>query len=198
MPAEKPSLSYQDYLALELESGIKHQWLDGEVFAMTGGTPDHALLASNMIVGLGLALRGGPCRPYSGDLKLRNLQGDFASYPDMAVVCGARAHHPEDPNALTNPRVVVEVLSPGTEAFDRGEKFARYRGLESLREYVLVSTEVVRVEVYTRNEDGSWTMREHGAGGRLELPSVEAALEIDEIYEGTALAERFAGAGAER
>lgn len=197
LAAESKPPSYADYLALEQETGLKHQWIDGEVFAMTGGTPDHALVTGNFAVLVGMALRGRPCRLYSSDLKLRASAVDMSSYPDLSVIWGPRQPDPQDPNALVNPTLIVEVLSPGTEAFDRGDKFRRYRTLPALQDYVLVSTERVLVEVYTRDGDAGWRLREYIGGEALRLPSLELALPVDEIYEGTALIERLAAKARE-
>ena len=175
-------LSYEDYLRLEQETDVKHEFLDGEVLAMSGGTPSHADLITNTLVQLSIALAGRPCRPSNSDQKLRVLSSGFAFYPDVSVICGPRIPHPEDKNTFTNPTVLVEVLSPSTEARDRGQKFALVQAIPSLQEYVLVNTRLARVEVFRRNADPTWTLRVYGPGETVELASIEVNLAVDELY----------------
>ena len=181
--AARRRISYAEYLASESTSEVRHEYIDGEILAMAGGTPTHALLCTNAAVALGGALRGRPCRPYSADLRVRIPDTGLATYPDVSVICGTLVTGEPDLDAATNPTVLVEVLSPSTEAYDRGEKFAHYRRLPSLQEYVLVAQDRVRVEHYRRNADDSWTLRELGAGHALRLDSIDAALAIDDLYE---------------
>ena len=176
-------MSYAEYLELERSTGIRHEWLRGEVWAMAGGTPDHSGIASNVIQELGLALRGRPCRVYTSDLKIRIDAIDRDTYPDVAVVRGKREVSTTDPNAVTNPIVIVEVLSDSTEADDRGEKFAHYRRIESLRAYVLVSQRDRRVEVFQRDDTtGRWSFEEHAAGARVALRAIDVEIDVDALY----------------
>ncbi|MEO5727806.1 MAG: Uma2 family endonuclease, partial [Byssovorax sp.] len=161
--ALEPYVSYSEYLALEEKSLTKHEWLDGVIFdmeahGMAGGTPNHAGLAAAVTLLLGLQLRGKPCRVFSSDLKVRILATGLATYPDLTVVCSKLETDPQDANAVTNPTLLVEVLSDSSEAYDRGEKFAHYRRLPSLREYVLVSHLASRIEVWRRNESNRWEL----------------------------------------
>lgn len=182
-PASQPFVSYADYLALEQRNGTKHEWLDGVVYDMAGGTPDHAALALAVGGELRAQLRGKPCRVFGADLKIRVLATGLATYPDASVVCGKLETDPEDENAATNPKLLVEVLSDSTEAYDRGEKFAHYRRLPSLREYVLVSQHEPHIEVFRKNEASKWELAEEGrAGDTVPLTSVECVLSVDEIY----------------
>jgi Uma2 family endonuclease len=176
-------VSYEEYLALEARSETKHEYVRGEVVAMAGGTPEHAALAMAMGIALGSALRGRPCRVYSSDLRVRVPETDLATYPDLAVVCGRLETAPDDADAATNPTLIVEVLSDRTESHDRGAKFAHYRRLPSLREYVLVSQSEPRIEVYRRNAEGRFELFESTAGQTFELASLGLALEVDTIYE---------------
>lgn len=180
-PVSRMRLSYAEYLAFERASELKHEYLRGEVFAMAGGTPEHSRLAANVIRELGTALRGRPCAVFTSDARVRIEETDRATYPDVTVVCGRLEHATDDPDAITNPVVIVEVLSDATEADDRGEKFAHYRRVGSLREYVLVSQRARRIEVY-RRRDARWVLDEAGAGQTLRLESIEAALAVDEVY----------------
>ena len=186
--ALKPYVPYQEYLALEEKSPTKHEWLDGVIFdmeahGMAGGTPNHAGLAAAVTLLLGLQLRGKPCRVFSSDLKVRVLATGLATYPDLTVVCSKLETDPQDANAVTNPTLLVEVLSDSSEAYDRGEKFAHYRRLPSLREYVLVSHLTPRIEVWRRNESSRWELAQEACvGEQAELASVACALPVDEVY----------------
>ncbi len=182
MPAQKPAMTYAEYLAFEEQSDDKHEFLDGELFAMSGGTPDHGALAVAISAALSGALRGRPCRVHSSDVRVRVQATGLAAYPDVSVVCGKLETDAEDPHAITNPVLLVEVLSDSTEARDRGEKAAHYRHLPSLREYVLVSQRQRRVEVYRRNEARRWELFEYGEGETAELASVACSFAVDEVY----------------
>lgn len=174
--------SYPEYLAMEATSAERHEWFDGRILAMAGGTEEHAFLIAAVLRDLGNALRGRPCRPTSSDLRIRSPETGLATYADAVVVCGKRIPHAEDKDACTNPTVLVEVLSPSTEAYDRGEKFEHYQTLVSLRDYVMIATGRNHVDHYSRNADGSWTLRSHVAGGHLTLSGVAVMLEVDAIY----------------
>src|SRR4051794_9504008 len=117
----------EDYLGVEEMSGVRHEFSDGQIFAMAGGTPEHAALSAAVLVLLGGKLRGGTCRPYSAELRIRVLATGLATYPDAAVICGEVARDPTSPTHVTNPKVIVEVLSTSTEEYDRGEKREHYQ-----------------------------------------------------------------------
>jgi Uma2 family endonuclease len=178
----------EDYLAVEEMSAVRHEYLDGEIYAMAGGTPEHAALSAAVVVLLGSKLRGGPCRPYSSDLRVRVPATGLATYPDAAVICGEPARDATSPTHVVNPCVLVEVLSASTEAYDRGEKREHYEQLEALREYVLVAQEQRCVEVYARaSREAPWVRRACGAGGIAELPSLGVAIDVDELYDAAGL-----------
>jgi Uma2 family endonuclease len=177
-----PRMTYPAYLALEAGSEGKHEYLRGEVWAMAGGSREHGRLIASLTVALGIALRGRPCAIYSSDVRVRVRETDRTTYPDLTVVCGPAEAPSEDPEAVANPTVLVEVLSDTTEASDRGEKFAHYRHLASLREYVLVSQKERRIELFRRRDDGRWTFEEAVAGGTLSLTSLGAQLAVDDVY----------------
>lgn len=174
------TLSYADYLAAEASSPVKHEFLRGVVWAMAGGTIEHGRLQAALVAALATALRGKPCVVLTSDVRVRVEATDRTTYPDVTVVCGKREVSPVDPNAVTNPTMLVEVLSEGTERADRGEKFAHYRHLSSLREYVLVNTHERRIEVFRRS-DASWTFTE-ATEGALRLTSLDVTLDVDAIY----------------
>ncbi|HEU4406528.1 MAG TPA: Uma2 family endonuclease [Polyangiaceae bacterium] len=176
-------MSYAEYLEREARSEGKHEFLRGEVYAMAGGTPEHSALAAALARELGVALRGKPCRVFSSDLRVFVPATGLGTYPDLSVVCGRLETHPEDANAVTNPIVLVEVLSDSSEASERGAKAGHYRKLTSLREYVLVSQREPRIEVMRRGERGVWELHEAGAGETVELASLGVRLSVDAIYE---------------
>jgi Uma2 family endonuclease len=180
-PAAVSRMSFAEYLELERTSEVKHEYLRGEVFAMAGGTPEHARLAANIIRELGAALRDRPCSVFTSDARVRIEATDRATYPDVTIVCGRLEHAADDPDSITNPIVIVEILSDATEAEDRGEKFAHYRRLASLREYVLVSQRARRLEVY-RRRDERWLLDEAGVAETLRLESIDVVLSVDEVY----------------
>lgn len=178
----KPSLTYAEYLAQELTSVEKHDFLNGETHAMAGGTIEHGAIASAMARDIGAALAGRPCRTFSSDVRI-NVEATGASfYPDLSVVCGKLETAANDADAITNPLVIVEVLSEGTEAYDRGAKASHYRRLPALKEYVLVSQSERRVEVQRRNERGVWELHFAGPGERYELASLGLSLSVDAVY----------------
>jgi Uma2 family endonuclease len=188
--ARKPKIDYADYLAGESASPVKHEFIDGEVFAMAGGTIQHAALAAAVMGTLVAELRGKPCRAYSSDLRIRIVLGNVSTYPDISVVCGDVVPDSQDPHSATNPKLLVEVLSDSTEGYDRGAKFATYRRISSLEEYVMVSQHEPLIERYSRNTDGSWTLTEFGPGMTLALDAIGCMIAVDEVYEGIALAPR--------
>lgn len=175
--------TFVEYLALEAMSPIKHEFLDGQVWAMAGGTPDHAAIAINVAVVLAAALRDQPCRVFSSDLRVRVKETGLATYPDLTVVCGSLETDPDDPagNTATNPTLVVEVLSPSTENYDRGEKLAHYKRIFSLNEILLVAQDERLLERWSKTASG-WTLEVVRGEGRVQLQSVECTLELAEVY----------------
>ena len=174
------TMTYAQYLDLERTSPEKHEYLRGEVWAMAGGTPSHARIASNVGIALGIALKGRPCAVFNSDLRVRVQESDRSTYPDVTVVCSKELTASDDENAIVNPTLIVEVLSDSTEASDRGEKFAHLQRLPSLKEYVLVSQREQRVEVFRRGE-GMWMLFTI-TGGRLELKSIDVSLDLADVY----------------
>ena len=180
-PARK--LTFAEYLEQERTSDVKHEFVNGEIFAMAGGTIEHGRLASKVNAALRTQLLGRPCEVYSAEVRVRVLATGLATYPDMSVVCGRLERDPADANTIVNPVVLVEVLSDSTEGYDRGEKFAHYQHLPSLKEYVLVSQHGPRIEVFRRNDDGkSWTLHIAQAGESVSLSSIGCDLAVDDMY----------------
>lgn len=180
---------FAEYLQLEEDGGIKHEFLEGRVFAMSGGSPEHAAITSNIGRLIGNALAGRPCQVFSPDLRVRVLATGLGTYPDVTVVCGAIELDPSDPkqHTITNPIVLVEVLSPSTEDYDRGEKLGHYKLIASLQEVVLVAHDRKEVEVVRRENDGSWSRHVAGDGGVVALASLDCEIAVSDVYK-TALA----------
>lgn len=172
--------TYAEYLALEEESSVRHEFLDGEIYAMAGGSPDHASLAAALIRAVGGQLPPG-CRMFTSDLRVRIAATGLSTYPDAAVVCGRTSRAPEDPLAVTNPLVLVEVTSPSTEEYDRGERLRHYQSLPSLREVLFVSHRAPELTLHRRG-DGGWTVVTAGRGKALTLASVPVRVAVDEVY----------------
>jgi Uma2 family endonuclease len=173
--------SLEEYLRLEEYSNVKHEYLDGQIYAMAGGTPEHGALAVRLTARLLEQLRGRRCSVYSSDVRVRVAVTGLDTYPDASVVCGHEQRDAQDRNALTNPIVLAEVLSPSTEEYDRGEKLTHYKHIASLQEVVLVSHGERRVEV-CRREGQSWRVLTWGAGETARLESIGCTIEIDELY----------------
>ena len=175
-----------EYLAFERTSAEKHVLWDGAVYAMAGASLAHNAIVANLVIALGTRLAGSPCRPYPSDLRVRIPGRDRYVYPDVTVVCGRADLEDESADVLRNPRVVIEVLSDTTEAFDRGEKFAAYRTIASMQTFVLVAQHVRRVEVFTRGEGGLWSFlaREEGELVLALSGGGDVAIPLDAIYAG--------------
>ena len=173
-------VSIEDYLAGERVAGVRHEYVDGELFAMTGASRRHNTLVMNLSIRLGTHLEGGPCRIASSDMKVRSALGARFYYPDV-VVSGNDPAEEKDDHVETHPTIVVEVLSDSTEQTDRREKRVAYRSIGSLCEYVLVSQTAREVSVYRRDGEG-WLLDVLGAGERTELESVGFALDVDDLY----------------
>jgi Uma2 family endonuclease len=174
--------TYAEYLHLEEESSIRHEYFDGEIYAMAGWTPDHAALAA-AVIGLLRAAIPPSCRVFTSDLRIRTSTG-LSTYPDAAVVCGRTLRAEDDPIAVTNPCVLVEVTSSSTEEYDRGEKLRHYRSLSSLQEILIVSHREPQITIHRRESDGRWSTSEAARGGSVKLNSVAANLAVDEVYRG--------------
>ena len=172
-----------EYLALENEAETKSELFNGQIYAMAGASPTHALITANIIGVVQQQLRGKPCRAYSSDLRVRVDETGAYVYPDVTVACPPLTFAEDDANSLTNPVVVIEVLSPSTEANDRGAKWGHYQHLASLRDYVLVAQNQKRIEHYERLDDGSWRYSVAENDGIVSLKSIECELNLDEVYE---------------
>ena len=180
-------MTYAGYVAFEGRTPGRHEYLDGRVLAMAGGTPEHGALAAAVTGMLFAQLASQPCHVLTSDVRVKIQETGLTTYPDVSVVCGPAERDTEDPIAITNPTALVEILSERTEAYDRGEKFAHYRRLLSLREYVLVAQDAPRIEVFRRDATGNWSLHEFRPGDRARLESIGCALDVTELYERAAL-----------
>ncbi len=178
--ARLPSLNADAYLAGELKSDIRHEFVNGEVYAMAGAGEAHNLIAGNVFTRLRGAARGGSCRVFISDMKVRVAAWNAFYYPDIVLTCD-----PSDtePYFKEHPCMIVEVLSPSTEGTDRREKMLAYRTLPSLREYVLISQDKRLIEVYRCDNDGAWSVASLGEGDLLRLECAGVSMTLDEVYE---------------
>ena len=185
-----PTMSAEHYLLLERATEERHEFIDGVVYAMAGESPDHSTICFNLAAITGAQIRDKACRGFSPNMKVRTDSGDLFAYPDLMIVCGEPKFHDKRGDVLLNPTVIVEVLSPSTEKYDRGEKFRRYRTqIESLQDYVLVSQDRMHVELHHRDSEGGWSEIEiDGANATLRLASVDCLVPLAEIYRNTEIA----------
>jgi Uma2 family endonuclease len=174
-----------EYLEMEVKAEYKSQFVAGEIFATAGAERWHVRVADNLIIALGNRFRGRPCEAFSSDMRLSVAAGELYTYPDVMALCGKpELDDSRRPGSLLNPQVIFEVLSPSTEAFERGDKFARYRKLESLTDYVLVSAGRIRIEHHAIQFNGVWTCTEYeDRTNVLRLPSLDCEVPLDEIYD---------------
>jgi Uma2 family endonuclease len=180
MLARQPDLTYSEYLAYEQASPKKHEFLNGQAFAMAGASEDHNVISSNLVACIRPRLRGSGCRVFSSDMKLTIASADNATYyPDVMVVCDRTDN---DIYIKQKPCLLIEVLSPSTAMLDRREKLFNYQKLESLQEYVLVSQSEIKVELYRRDPEG-WLVQSLSMGESLQLQSIDLAIALAEIYE---------------
>lgn len=172
----------EEYLALERYSNVRHEYLDGEIFAMAGGTREHGAIAANVIGALTAHLRGRPCQVHTSDVRIRVAATGLVTYPDVSIVCGSAEVDRTDRDALLNPVFLVEVTSPSTAEYDRGEKLEHYQRIATLREIVFVSHEEQRLDLVRRGADGGWLRLAAGPGETLQLESLDCELHVDEVY----------------
>src|SRR6266550_8280058 len=175
--------TYADYVALEMVSTGKHEFLEGEIYAMAGGSEEHSALAAEMVRLLGNAVGDRPCRVHTSDLRIYVEAVGLATFPDGSVICGPLQQHEPSPTATAlNPVILVEVTSDSSEDYDTGPKLEYYRTIPTLREYVIVSHRERRIIVNARGADGGWETRVASKGGEVEVVSLGVHLIVDEIY----------------
>ncbi len=188
-PRTNERVTWDEFLDLDLDLDLdggsegRYEFHDGELVAMAGATPTHALLAGRWVTRLSVALEGRPCEVYDSSLLVALLATRRGLHPDASVICGAPEYTEGDERGILNPSLIVEVLSPSTELFDRGEKFRLYQQIVSLHTYVLVSQRLACVEVFTRSGEG-WLYRSYGPGEMVRLPHLGVEIEVDRLYRG--------------
>ncbi len=183
---DKKLLSIEEYLSFERDSTEKHEYYKGEVFAMSGAGTRHNIIFSNLFGTLFIKLKGKPCCPYGSDMRLHIPENTLFTYPDISIYCGDMKQRDDD-NAL-EPTVLIEILSPSTRNYDRGGKFKLYREIPSLKEYILVDTEAVNIEVFRLNPSGHWELEEYKSiSESLNIPILKLSVPLNDIYEDTKL-----------
>ncbi|MCZ8119163.1 MAG: Uma2 family endonuclease [Microcystis sp. LE18-22.4A] len=182
---DKSTYSFAEYLELEETAAYKNEYQDGEIVPMTGGTTDHNKIALNFAAYLKFALKGQKYNIFIGDVKLWIAQYRQATYPDVMLIEGEPIYYETGKTTVTNPRLIVEVLSKSTQNYDQGDKFLYYRSLPELQEYILISQSRPYIMQYNKTEENKWLLTEYeGENASLSLTSVNFALSFQEIYEG--------------
>jgi len=183
-PQEKSRMTQEEYLEFERYSEIKHEYFDGEIFAMVGASLNHNRINTNFTRELGVQLKGSLCDPFSSDMRVKVQKNDKYTYPDIVIVCGdIELERIGGMETLLNPTAIIEILSDSTEAYDRGAKFQHYRLVPSLQEYILVSQHTCLVERYVRSEDGSWRYIAYdNMEQTMTIESVRCELLLSDIY----------------
>ena len=177
-------LTEEQYLAIDRAAEFRSEFVDGEMFAMSGGSLRHARLQRNLLFELQSALRDTGCEAFTSDMRVRVPATRMYAYPDVTVICGKPVLSDEQQDILLNPVVIFEVLSPTTEKYDRGLKFQHYRAIESLKDYILVDQNQVLIEQFTRQDDNTWTLRDYQLlDQELTIPSINVSLPVRRIYD---------------
>ena len=178
------TMSEADYLLFERKNEAKHEFFAGEVFAMTGASEAHNLISTSTSFLLYGQLRGRSCKIYPGDMRVKVTATGLYTYPDISVVCGETEFTDDQLDTLINPTVIIEILSPSTERYDRGKKFQHYREIASLQEYILIAQDSPRIERYRRQTGNAWEFMDASSlDAELELPSIGCVLALAEVYE---------------
>ncbi len=178
----KPWISAEEYLRLEAREGVRYEYFQGEIFAMVGGTANHSIIKLNTGTAFTVALRGTPCRPFDSDMRVKVEATGLYTYPDLSICCGPRQM--EGDTTLVNPTVLVEVLSPSTESYDRGTKFLHFEQIPSLQHYLLIAQDVVRIEHFLRQGSSQWLRTAYkDQDAKIRLESLQMELSIADIYQ---------------
>ncbi len=177
-----PRFTPNEYFAWEEQQELRHEYLDGEVYAMTGGTVNHGQIAANLIILLGSHLHGGGYRVLTSDVKVGIQESNDYVYPDVSVTCNELDRAAT--KFISYPCLIIEVLSPSTEAYDRGGKFRLYRRSSNLRDYVLVNANKIEIDLYHKNDRDRWGISNYVAGDAIELESINLTFPIDRVFEG--------------
>ncbi|GAB4025186.1 Uma2 family endonuclease [Spirosoma gilvum] len=187
MVAEKIYIAPDVYLQQEREAAFKSEYVAGDIIPMAGASTNHNRVKENIAIEIGFHLRGKGCRSYSSDQRVNVPTDSLYAYPDVVVVCGPNQYHDDVQDTLTNPMLVAEVLSPGTAAFDRGDKFALYRHSPTFQEYLLIDSEKIRAEVFRKHEQGYWFLASEASlpTESINLASIGLSLPMTTVYAET-------------
>ncbi|MEO7263943.1 MAG: Uma2 family endonuclease [Ferruginibacter sp.] len=181
----KRKYSIEEYLEIENVETEKHEYYQGEIFAMSGPKVNHNIIAGNVFVALANKLKGKPCRPFNSDQRIHIEKNTLFTYPDISVICGDPVTRNNDEWNILNPTVIIEILSPSTKNYDRGEKFKLYRDIASLKEYILIDSVTINAEAFHINDHGNWELQEYKfMAQNLAFISLQISIELEEIYEG--------------
>jgi Uma2 family endonuclease len=184
----KTTFTVEEYLEFEKSRAEKHEYYKGEIFLMSGAGARHNLIFSNLFIQLGNKLKGTPCKPYGSDMRIHVVQNTLFTYPDISVICGDIVTSPRDEDTAIEPVVLVEILSPSTRNYDKGDKFKLYRDIPTLKEYILIDSDAITIEIYRINERNHWELEEYKSlEHRLMIPSLDISISLADIYEGTKL-----------
>ncbi|HRQ51049.1 MAG TPA: Uma2 family endonuclease [Agriterribacter sp.] len=184
----KNKLTLEEYLAWEREAPQKHEYYRGEVFAMAGTGARHNVIAKNLMVDIGIQLKGKRCQPYGSDLRIHVPENTLFTYPDISIICRDIVEEEANDEYAIEPTVIIEILSPSTRSYDRGEKFRLYRDIPSLKAYILVDSESIAIEAFRINASGYWELEEYKSlNETLSIPVLQITLPLHDIYEGTKL-----------
>ncbi len=192
MEVREPAIAYnkrrytiEEYLEMENASEDKHEYYQGEIFAMSGAKIQHNIIASNLATRIGGALLGKPCRPFGSDFRIYIQENTLFTYPDLSIFCGKIETLNDDDMNATNPTIIIKVLSPSTKSYNRGEKFMLYRAIPTLKQYILVDSLAVHIETFAINANGNWELQEYKKlHDTLVMPSVQVSLSLMDIYDG--------------
>ena len=192
MEVREPSVAYGkqkfsigEYLEMEDADGEKHEYYNGEIFAMSGPKVPHNEISGNLYAALHTKLKGKKCKPYNSDQRIHIESNTLFTYPDISIVCGHTITLNNDNWNVLNPAVIIEILSPSTKNYDSGEKFKLYRDITTLKEYILVDSESIHLEVFRLNESNHWELEEYNTiTEQLHIKAVDEIIAISEIYEG--------------
>ncbi len=178
----------QEYLKMEKASDVKHEFCEGEMFAMSGAGARHNIIAVNLTVSLYKQLEGKPCRPYGSDMRIHIPENTLYTYPDISIICGDIISSDDDEDTATQPTVIIEILSTSTQRYDRGDKFKLYRAIPALRAYILVDTESINVECFSLNNEFIWELREYKKlEDNVSIKSIDGVISLEDIYKDTKL-----------
>ncbi len=191
MKAEEPIHAYQkkfysieEYLEMENAAMEKHEYYKGEIFAMSGASARHNVISSNLMISLGILLKGKTCKPYGSDMRIHIPENTLFTYPDISIICGDVISSNEDENTAVKPTVIIEILSPSTRNYDRGEKFMLYRAIPALKDYLLVDSQSIHVEHFAINKEGLWQLKEYNKiDEEIFIETLNVKLLMEDVYE---------------